>query len=303
MEVSEFAKEIEKIKAAIEKAAIKGIEKEVSNFVLKYIDDNIKREGGKYILDAKSRIALRRFNNALEQFIIKNKGVEDYIVKTIKNIDKLSNTYKSFYRSNGVNIRNIKNPLNISIDTMVNGLKGIGVDYQNPLRQLITRNLVSNASRTDMEADILKSVKSRGGIASKARILARFASNAGSGLVAKQVWDENKDNIKFVGVTGTIIETSAPQCIICIKEKGVALDFEEQTRDLSKYDDKGYLGRVPLSDFKNIILPLAEKNGLVEGTDIDNIWLNTLHYNCRHSFFPLAAGGLAERIAEKRKNR
>ena len=83
------------------------------------------------------------------------------------------------------------------------------------------------------------------------------------GSVNKQFYNQFKDRITHIAVEGSLIKTSSPQCIKCVET---------------------YKRLVPINDFKNVIIPLAEDYGLIEGTTIENVFTNKLHWGCRHIF-------------------
>ena len=69
----------------------------------------------------------------------------------------------------------------------------------------------------------------------------------------------------YLQMSGSLISTSAPQCVKGINE------FE---------------GLISIETWKKVIEPLAKKHGLIEGTTFKNLPFNKLHWGCRHEFTP-----------------
>jgi hypothetical protein len=72
-------------------------------------------------------------------------------------------------------------------------------------------------------------------------------------------------NYDAVLMTGSLIETSSPQCRYAVNELNRRIT-EDNWPELKK---------------------IAEKHGLIDGTTLESLPLNLLHWGCKHGFYPI----------------
>lgn len=248
------------------------LDNDTLRFVEKYLKENITLKNDKIEMNAETVKALKRFNSVMDKFFSENKNLTEYLLKSSQLIIQAGVKAEEFYKGqvSGFNDSRIKATQELITNNYLDSLKGLNEEFKNPIRKIIVDNLTRDRSFTEIKDDMQRMVKGsegKSGLMKKYLTAnARIAANAYNGNTSQYFWSRYKDRVTHVGVSGTIIKTSAPQCVISVKD---------------------YNKRVPVDKFKSKILPLAEDNGLIEGTTIDNVWTNTLHWNCRHAFTPL----------------
>lgn len=245
------------------------LNKDTITFIKDYVLKNVKTKGDTLIVDDDTVKALRRFNDELKKHFDKSKPLSEYAKVTILGIKEAGTIAQSYYNSNstGLNLIQLTPVQNIIIDQYVNGLTNLNDAFVNPLRKLVIDNVLNFRSKSMLEkslADQINGTTEKDGLMKRyLKTNAQIAADAYTGSVNKQFYNQFKDRITHMAVEGSLIKTSSPQCEKCVVF---------------------YKRLVPIYEFKNVILPLADSNGLIEGTTIENVFTNKLHWGCRHNF-------------------
>lgn len=271
MTFDEFDKQFTKQIQAIDGLVLNGIDDKVYQFIVEYVYENVNVKGGNLIIDESTIIAIRKLGNKLSEYLSKDSEVNDFAKKIISEIISASNIQNSFFSSNNTpnNNTTIKGNLALIADNLSSTFNTLGTDIIIPIKQIIVKGLSVGISKSQLEQQLKEHLKLNGPQPLISRYLntySSYAADAYTGTVNQQQFNQYKSKISAIRITGTIIKTSSPQCRKCIKD---------------------YNKLIPIDDFKKVIIPLAQDNGLIKGTTIENVFVNKLHYACRHNFTPI----------------
>lgn len=144
--------------------------------------------------------------------------------------------------------------------------EGLNQHFVQPLRDLIYRDSLSGLTMKEAQGlikDYVRSGADRSGkLKSYVQQTAQQAVDAYSGVISMKLMNE----FKYDGflMTGSLIDTSSPQCRYVVEELG---------------------GTITRKDWPTV-KKIAKNHGLIEGTNFNNLPVNQLHWSCRHSFYP-----------------
>ncbi len=187
----------------------------------------------------------------------------------VKRIPEVKDAIDQFQSSQGINLP----PENLAAKLIEEQFKeellrrGLNKNFIQPLRDLIYRDALSGGlTLKDAKASIRDYVGSgqdkSGKLHRYVQQTAQQAVDAYSGIVSMNLMEK----FKYDGLlmTGSLIDTSTPQCRYAINQLGGIIT----RKDIPKLEKIG----------KNY--------GWIEGTNFDNLPVNQLHWGCRHSFYP-----------------
>lgn len=194
----------------------------------------------------------------------------------VKNLQPISDAISEFQKEiNGVTVPDYVTAKKIVIGEIIDQLtnNGLNQGFVQPLRDLIYQNFTSGLSLTDAKQQIRDYIKGGNDVTGKleryVEQTAQQAVDSYSGIINKKLLEQfNYDGLIF---TGTLIETSSPQCRYVVNELDRRITPENWP------------------DLKD----LAEKHGLIDGTTFENLPLNLLHWNCRHGYYPIILNKVA----------
>lgn len=188
----------------------------------------------------------------------------------LETIRKNIEAFQKDYNSIALNKPGIKNVQKVVIDEIINQYSenGLNTHFAAPLRDLIYNQVLGGMSQKEARLflkDYIKGGKDESGKLS--RYLTQTAQQGVDSYTGATNMKINKE-FEMTGyiISGSIIETSSTQCRKAI--------------EMSK---AGYL---TFKEWEGI-LEIARNNGkarLIDGTTIDNLPLNKLHWGCRHEF-------------------
>lgn len=291
-----YIKTLQKIFNQIElKELLDKLDNDTLKFVNKYLKDNITLRNGKIEVTPETTKAIKRFNRVMDKFFNENKNLEKYLVESSKLIRNAGETTLEFHKGQvkGFNYTRMRSSYDLITNEYLDSIKGLNEEFKNPIRSSIVDNLTMRKSFTTIQSEMKRLIigdeEKKGLMNRYLKTNARTAAGAYNGATNQYFYDKHKSLVKYIGVSGGIVSTSAPQCIISVKEKGQVLKgFNKKTNEkFSKYTNQGFDSKISIEDFNKTILPLADDNGLIEGTTIDNVFTNRLHWGCRHDFTPL----------------
>lgn len=269
----DYIKNIQKLTKELESSKLlDNLSKDTFEFIKKFLNKGLNISRGEIVIDDELRKTLLRLNNELNKYLNNNDLLGEYGNLVTKNISVIGNLTEDFHatQERGYTDKTLKIKNQIIVDDFIQSIKGLSDSFVEPIRKSAVDNILNGKTYSeilkDMEGQILGVDDKDGLLKRYLKTNARTASSVYEGSANQSFWNRYKDKITHVGVEGTLIETSAPQCVLSVKD---------------------YKGKVPIDIFKNEVLPLAKKNGLIEDTDINNVWVNRLHWGCRHNFVPL----------------
>lgn len=187
----------------------------------------------------------------------------------VKRMQPISEAISDFQKAvNGVKVPAFETAKNMVIDEVVDGLldNGLNQNFVQPLRSLIYQNVTNGLSLKDAREAIKEYIQGGKDVTGKLgkyiEQTAQQAVDSYAGIINMKIL-ENFDMDGLL-ITGTLIDTSSPQCRYVINELN---------------------GRITRENWPKV-KAIAEKYGLIENTTFDNLPLLKLHWSCRHSFFP-----------------
>lgn len=270
MEFDKYIKELRKLLNDLgNDENIEAFEKEAFKKIRKYLTDSLTIKNGAVSEDKALISTLEGINRFMNKLFADNSIIAEFFEKNTDALKQIGSLIINFHRSQ---IKDFSPKSEVSeqlaVYNYIEDIKGVKDIFTKKIRRGIVDGVIRRDSYTtildDLEQQTAKSKNSE--VKKYLKTTARLASNIVSGSASAEFYKRYKDKITHVGVEGTVIETSAPQCKVSIEK---------------------YKGEVPIDKFIKEILPLAKDNGLIEDTDITNVWVNLLHWNCRHTFTPL----------------
>lgn len=270
-----YIKTLQKIFNQIElEGLLDKLDDDTLKFVNKYLKDNVTLKNGKIEMNEETVKAMKRFNTVMDKFFRENENLAKYLLDSRKLIREVGKQTELFHKGQvkGFNDARIKANQDLIVNDYIDSIKGLNEEFKNPVRTAINDNLRRNRSFTQIREDLRKMIKGSGKKAGLMKryltVNARVAANAYGGNTSQHFYERNKTKVTHIGIVGDLLpdNRSSEQCT-------KAIEF--------------YNSRIPVDEFKNDILKIAKDNGLIEGTTINNVFLNLLHWGCRHSFVPL----------------
>lgn len=186
----------------------------------------------------------------------------------VKRIPQIKDAIDEFQKTQGITTVKDNVASKLIEETLKEAIlrEGLNQHFIQPLRDLVHRDAMGGLTlkgAKELIKDYVKSGKDQSGkLKSYVQQTAQQAVDAYTGMVSMKLMQE----FKYDGLlmTGSLIDTSAPQCVYAINELG------------------GIITRADWPKLKKI----AEKHGLIDNTTFDNLPVNQLHWGCRHSFYP-----------------
>lgn len=247
---------------------VQGLEDAAAEQVNNALQDNFDFQAGKIVVGAEFTKQLNSFTNQVSSSLRVEPKFVGAVSSLVKRLPKIKEAIDQFQLSQGVNVPAYNLMRSIIGDEYENQIlrAGLNRNFIQPLRDLVYRDALSGLTlkqATSMIKDYIGSGKDQSGkLGQYVQQTAQQAVDAYSGMISMKLMDE----FKYDGLlmTGSLIDTSSPQCQYVVNELG------------------GIITREDWPTVKKI----AEKHGLIEGTNFNNLPVNQLHWGCRHSFYP-----------------
>jgi hypothetical protein len=189
----------------------------------------------------------------------------------IKRLYPISDAITEFQKSvNDIKVPAISAQQKIVIDETINQFldNGLNQNFVQPLRDLIYQNVTSGLSLADAKAQLKEYISGGKDVTGKlGRYLDQTAIQAVDtyeGIINNKLMKE----FEYDGLlmTGSLIDTSSPQCRFVINE---------------------LKGRITPENWPQVVAHVGKNAPLIEGTTFENLPIQRLHYGCRHSFYPI----------------
>lgn len=279
MKQSQYLNELEKQKTlAVDRFGnLTSLEKDVINSSFEWLIENIETKAGKFVVTEDLTKAMNDFVNAVVNIIHNNGSYQNMLSSYLSDLSTIGSNIGKFQSSyNKVDFKDagIKDIQTVLITETINQFteNGLNSGFVQPLRDLMMRNVVAGISLRDAKnvlIDYISSGKDTTGKLSKYLVqTAQQGVDSYSGAINTKL----QQTFVYTGLTisGSIIATSSTQC--------------RQAIELSKKTN-GYLTNKQWND----IMQEAKQNKrapLIEGTTLQNLPINKLHWGCRHEFTP-----------------
>lgn len=275
MNFEEYIAALLALKTAIENrfiAVIPYVEQFALQALLDWIDKSLDIRKGSLTASDETIAILNDFDSYFLQVLSQMKEYNGAVSGMIKDLPKFSKLMQQYQEeTNGISWAkaNVAPVQKLVVNEIIDAYSenGLNQNFVQPLRDLLYQNIAAGTSVKDAKESLTKFVKSEDGKDSKiSRYITQTSQQAVdsyTGIINKKLMDTF--DYGYLQMSGSLIKTSAPQCV-----KGI----------------NGYEGLISEEVFENVLKPLGEKNGLIAGTDFKNLPFNRLHWGCRHEFTP-----------------
>jgi hypothetical protein len=278
MTYPEYIALIEALKAKMEGRVI-GIIPGIENFayqaLIDWIDESLSTRAGNLIASEETISILNDFDSSFLRVLNGMKAYKGAVSGLIKDLPKIGNAIEKYQTAaNGISWAAAKvGPVQ---ELVVNEIlkaytdNGLNKTFVQPLRDLLYQNIVAGASVKEVKTVLKDYVKSGDAPSKLSRYLTQTSQQAVdsySGAINKKLMDTF--DYPYLQMSGSLIKTSAPQCVKGIRE---------------------FDGLISVETWRDVIEPLAKNHGLIDGTTFKNLPFNRLHWNCRHEFSPTMVG-------------
>lgn len=188
----------------------------------------------------------------------------------VQRLTNVSEAISAFQKDvNGIRVPAFETAKKIAIDEIVDKMlnNGLNQNFVQPLRDLIYQNVTNGQTLKEARLKIKEFINGNKDVTGKLKSYieqtAQQSTTAYSGIIGTKLMEQfNYDGMLIVG---SLIDTSSPQCRFAIN------------------DLHGTIKRTGWPKLRAI----AEKHGLVKGTQFNDLPLNLLHWNCNHDFYPV----------------
>lgn len=147
---------------------------------------------------------------------------------------------------------------------------GLNSHFAQPLRELMYGNILAGMSQSDAKKYLQEYIIGERDESGKLQRYLEQTAQQGVDSYAGAINMKLKKDFNFTGyiISGSLIDNSSQQCIHAIKTS-----------------ENGYL---KFSDWEKVLQMAREnkKAKLIDGTTLENLPLNKLHWGCRHEFTP-----------------
>lgn len=259
---------IPNIENLISASDLKKLEQLLNSILLANVNDGTNRIGNNLELTKSTeeivKKSLRSFYNSNQY----RKSIAKYLV----NVKTIGENKLDLYNKEGLKIEKsaVSPSQKLAISEHLSYLEenGLNAKFNQPLRQLIYSNINTGISQTGLEQKLKTYIAGgndqSGKLSSYVKQVAIQGADAYTSIIDQKITDKYIDEITGFIVTGSLIETSSPQCKYCIRDLNRLI-----TRD--NWDDVKKIGL---------------KHGMSEETTFDNLPTLKGHPNCRHAFTP-----------------
>lgn len=251
------------------------VEREIFDSSFDWLIDNLEIKRGEITVDEDLSRSMDEFVRAVVQIVNSNKVYTSKVTSFLSDLGDIQKNNIAFHATThnfNINTAGVREVQKTVVEEVINQYldNGLNSHFAAPLRDGIFRNILAGANmrqvREVLRNYIIGDQDTSGKLGQYLNQTAMMAVDSYQGAINQQL----KATFTFTGyiISGSIIHTSSKQCIY-------AVDHAEH----------GYLS---FKDWETV-LQIARENPrarLIEGTNIDNLPLNKLHWGCRHDFTP-----------------
>lgn len=242
------------------------------NALLDWMDSSLDVKSGSLVATPETVKILNDFDNGYLRVLNEIKLYSGAVSSFVKNLPDLADAIKTFQTQGGAidwGKANIGDTQKLVVNEILNAYtdNGINSKFVQPLRDQLYQNIAAGTNFKEAKASLKDFVKSGKDTTGK---LSRYLTNTAmqavdgyTGAINKKLM--NTFAFPYVIMSGSLIATSAPQCVYAINKLN---------------------GIISKADWENKVKPIAENNGLIDGTNFSNLDFNKLHHGCRHDFTP-----------------
>lgn len=251
------------------------LEREVFDESFDWLINNLEVKRGEITPDEELSRVMDDFVNAVRDIVSNNKGYQSTIGKFLQDLNQIRKNKERFHATAygfDINTAGVNEVQKMVVNEIIDQYtkNGINTHFIGPLRDSIFRNILLGADMMDirkvLQDYILSGQDQSGKLGRYLNQTAQQAVDSYSGAIDQKL----VQTFTFTGyiISGSLIETSSKQCIYAVETS-----------------ENGYLS---FEDWDKV-LEMARNNPkakLIEGTTVENLPLNKLHWGCRHDFTP-----------------
>lgn len=267
MSYEEYIKQLDALKLAAENriiAVIPDYETFAYQALIDWMDESLNYKNGSIVASEETIKILNQFDASFLKVLNQMKNYNGAVSSLLKTLPKMNTLIQDF--------QNVTVDISANEKLVVNEIlkaytdNGLNAEFVQPLRDQLYQNIAAGTNVRQAKQGLKDYIKGDKKPSKLSRYLTQTSQQAVdgySGMINKKLMDTF--DYPYLIMSGSLILTSSPQCRFCINElEGV---FNEE-------------------QFENDIKPIAEKNGLIDGTVFKNIPFQRLHWSCRHEFSP-----------------
>lgn len=275
MTYTEYIQELNAAKDAAERA-IMGIvpdfERAAYQALINWIDDHLDTKGGKIVTDINTSFVLNTFDTSFLQELADMPIYTGAVAGFLKQLPGITTIMQAYQvENNGINWdrANVVPNQALVVNEIINAYdtNGLNVNFVQPLRDQLYQNIAAGTSlkeaKQGLKDYVLGGKDKSGKLDRYITQTAQQSVDSYAGAINKKLMDTFE--YPYLIMSGSLIETSSPQCRYAINE---------------------LKGLINVQEWENVVRPIAEKNGLIDGTTFKNMPFNKLHWGCRHEFTP-----------------
>lgn len=274
MTYEDYIKKLAELKLKAENSIVSklpAIEKQAYQLLLDYIDDNVDTKDGQLVANDKAAKALQNFSDFYLSALADIAEYKGSVSGYLKNLKSISTLITDFQKSEGIDVSkaNIGAVQEIVVSELIDRYteNGLNDGFVQPLRQLLYNNITAGMNKKQAMQflrDYISSGKDTSGkLHQYIEQTAQQGVDSYSGAINTRIMQTF--SIDSYIMSGSLIKTSSPQCRYCINKLGGIIDRDDWPS----------------------IEKIAEENGLIDGTNFENLPVNKMHWGCRHEFSPI----------------
>lgn len=274
MNYDEYIQQLQALKDATERGLLarrKALENEILQAAFDFLDDNLDTEGGQIILPGTGNRVLNRFTAQMQRQLGSGPALERLVTQYINGVKRSDDLIFSYHEdANGITPRRmkLKNLRDMIFGEIADEFETAGLQQYiiQPMRNTLYQGINAGYSMAELKRALRLQIR---GSAARKGATERYLTNINRKGIDAYIGGVNRQLMREYGfnamiMAGSLIKTSSPQCRYGINE----LDGIIRRRDWPKLKRR------------------AINNGLIDGTNFDNLPFNKLHWGCRHEFTP-----------------
>lgn len=240
--------------------------------LMEWMDNSLEIKQGVLVASEETIKILNEFDAGYLRVLNQIKSYKGAVSSFVKNLPEIGTTIKKYQEvNNGIDWAKAKvgDTQKLVVNEIIKAYtdNGLNAHFVQPLRDQLYQNIVAGTNVGEAKDSLKDYIK---GGDDKSGKLKRYltqtsqqAVDSYTGAINKKLMDTF--DYPYLIMSGSLISTSSKQCRAAIQD---------------------YKGLITREVWEEKLKPIAEKNGLIDGTTFDNIPFNKFHWACRHEFTP-----------------
>lgn len=261
-------------------ARVQQLQSQLSDRVLALLLKMSSKNGKIDRSDAANKKILLKLNKELSTIITAGKlrsAVSPYL-KVFDDVERISKLIIETENNLSLKDYNLSAEKELAIDEIATSLLNDGMLKANmatPIKKMLYRHVTTGIDYETARQEIIQFIKNdpdKLGIMEKyVRAVTQEALSRYDGMINQRVATDF--GLDAFSIVGSLIKTSAEQCIHMINETG-------------PFEGMAVNNKYAMSDLPAILAILRRYKGFVKGTNESNYFINRNHWGCRHVFIP-----------------